>query len=69
MANLLQLRVLGEKEHFVYLKGDGIITKSIDAIFGTENAESFIERQINILRKSADVLGIHLSNALIYELQ
>lgn len=42
LTNLAQLRILGEKEYYAYLKGDGWLTEKLDEIFGTEDIEKSI---------------------------
>ena len=52
-----------------YLKGDGWLTEKLEEIFGTEDIEKSIGRRIDMVRKNANVLNLHLSDALKYDLQ
>lgn len=69
LTNLAQLRILGEKEYFAYLKGDGWLTKKLDKFFGTDDIERNIGLRINTVKYTAEALELHLSKALKYELQ
>ena len=69
IRHLAQLRILGEKEYYAYLKGEKGLPKLMDSIFGTEDVKSVIEMRINTVRKVAEVLDICLSDALEYELK
>ena len=69
LTNLAQLRILGEKECFAYLKGDGWLTEKLDDFLGTEDIERPISLRINMVRNNAKMLNLHLSDALKYELQ
>lgn len=65
-TNLAQLRVLGEKEYFAYLMGDGWLTKRIEM---SEETKSNIEIRIYTVRKCAEILNLQLSPVLKYELR
>jgi len=49
--------------------GDGLLTKALDKIFGTDDIEKTIGLRINIIRSNAERLNLHLSKALEYELK
>ena len=65
-TNLAQLRVLGEREYYEYLKGDGWITKKFEV---PEEIKSNIELRINVVRNCAEILKLQLSPVLEYELE
>ncbi len=69
IRHLAQLRILGEKEYYAYLKGEKGLPKLIDSIFGTEDVKNVIEMRINTVRKTVEVLDISLSDSLEYELK